>query len=127
METPLLQRMLRTIQEDYAYWKRAIVTNQTKIDLCGHTDAAYMWWKTGEEYNPKDTIPTVKHGGVNIMLWGCFSASGTGNLVKVEGIMKKEQYKKKLRENVKQSAAKLGLGRRFIFQYDKTQSTLRSQ
>ncbi len=29
-----------------------------------------------DEYNPKNNIPTVKHGGGNIMLWGCFSAKG---------------------------------------------------
>ncbi len=26
----------------------------------------------------QDTIPTAKHGGGNIMLWGCFSAKRTG-------------------------------------------------
>jgi len=28
--------------------------------------------------NWKDTIPTVKHGDGNIMLWGCFTATGPG-------------------------------------------------
>ena len=48
----------------------------------------------------------------------CISASGTGNFAKVEGIMKKDGYVKILKENLKQSAAKLGLGRRFVFQHD---------
>ena len=30
------------------------------------------------EHHTKNTIPTVKHGGGNIMLWGCFSAKGPG-------------------------------------------------
>lgn len=49
------------------------------------------------------------------MLWRCFSASGTGKLVKVVGITKKEAY---LKENLKQTAVKLGLSRCLIFQHD---------
>ena len=26
----------------------------------------------------KNILPIIKHGGGNIMLWGCFSSGGTG-------------------------------------------------
>ncbi|KAI4900788.1 hypothetical protein NFI96_026655, partial [Prochilodus magdalenae] len=39
------------------------------------------------ELHPKNTIPTVKHGGGDILLWGCFSAKGTGRLIRVKGRM----------------------------------------
>lgn len=47
-----------------------------------------MWfWCGGEKkreaFNPKNIIPTMKHGGGNIMRWGCFSSNGSGNLAKV--------------------------------------------
>ena len=35
-------------------------------------------------YGRLDTISMVKHGGSSIMLWGCFSAAGTGRLVGIE-------------------------------------------
>ncbi|EFN62283.1 hypothetical protein EAG_12642, partial [Camponotus floridanus] len=35
---------------------------------------------------------TVKYGGDNIMVWGCFTWFGIGNLAQIEGIMTVEEY-----------------------------------
>ena len=81
-------------------------------------DAEHVWTKKWEAYKPNNTVPTVKHGGGNIMLWGCLSSSGTGNLVVVQGIMRKEDYIRILDENVKESAEKLQLGHNWKYQQD---------
>ncbi len=54
------------------------------------------------------------------MLWGCFSAAGTGRLVAIEGKMNAAKYRDILDENLLQSAQDLRLGRRFTFQPDRT-------
>jgi hypothetical protein len=48
-------------------------SDETKIELFVLNAKLHVWTKPG-------TIPPVKHGGGNIMMWGCFSATGTGRL-----------------------------------------------
>ncbi len=59
-------------------------SDEIKIELFGINSIRRVWRKK-DEYNPKNTIPTVKHGGGNIMLWGCFSAKETGQLHRMDG------------------------------------------
>ncbi len=37
-------------------------------------------------------LPTVKHGGGSVMVWGCMSAAGTGELQFIEGTMNANMY-----------------------------------
>src|SRR4029434_5592261 len=41
---------------------------ETKIKLFGIISTCRVWRGKNAEYDPKNTIPTVKHGGGNIML-----------------------------------------------------------
>ena len=51
-----------------------------------------------EEYNPKCTVPTVKHNGGSGMVWACFSRTGVGNLCFIEGNMDQFLYREILRK-----------------------------
>ncbi|CDQ95848.1 unnamed protein product [Oncorhynchus mykiss] len=87
-------------------------SDETKIEFFVLKDKRRVWRKPG-------TIPTVKHGGGSIMLWGCFSAAGTGRLVRIEGKMNGPKYREILDENLLQSTQDLRLGQRFTFQQNK--------
>uniref|UniRef100_A0AAZ3RR21 Transposase Tc1-like domain-containing protein n=1 Tax=Oncorhynchus tshawytscha TaxID=74940 RepID=A0AAZ3RR21_ONCTS len=94
-------------------WK-VLWPDETKMELFGHQGKRYVWCRPNTSHQPENTIPTVKHGGGSIMLWGCFSSAGTGKLVRIEGMMDGAKY----REILFQSSRDLRLGRRFTFQQD---------
>ncbi len=106
------------LEKPDTFWKNVLWSDETKMELFGHNDVKYVWRQDGEAFNPKNTVPTVKHGGGNIMLWGCFSSSGPGKLVRIHGIMKKEDYCDILQQNLKPSAKELKLKRGWLLQQD---------
>ncbi|KAJ4443512.1 hypothetical protein ANN_05184 [Periplaneta americana] len=56
--------------------------------------------KPKEEMKTKNLRATVKYGRRNVMIWGCMSASGVGELLFIEDLMKKEDYLHLLQHNL---------------------------
>lgn len=100
------------------FWKNILWTDESKFELFGQKKRIRVWRKHGEELQDRHIQKTVKHGGGNILVWGCFSWAGVGNLVKINGIMTADVYIDIINENLEESLLKLGLEDNFIFQQD---------
>lgn len=98
-------------------WKNVLWTDESKFELFGSHRRQYCRRKVNERYKPNCILPTTKHGGGSVMVWGCFSFDGVGQLVKIDGILKKEQYHNILQRHAIPSGVQL-IGRNFIFQQD---------
>ncbi|KAK3535022.1 hypothetical protein QTP70_001979 [Hemibagrus guttatus] len=93
---PLLKMMHKKARKQFAedkqakdmdYWNHVLWSDETKINLFVSDGVKRVWWQPGEEYKDKCVLPTVKHGGGSVMVWGCMSAAGTGELQFTEGTM----------------------------------------
>lgn len=68
-------------------WKNVLWTDESKFEFLGTRRRIYVRRSSTEKMAPQCIMPTVKHGGDFIMVWGCFSGHGTRDLVKIEGII----------------------------------------
>lgn len=100
------------------FWENVIFTDETKINIFGSDGRTRVWRKTKTAFKLEHLCPTIKHGGGNVLIWGCMSASGVGNFTFIEGTMDQHVYLNILREQFMPSIQKLGLEGRYMFQQD---------
>lgn len=81
-------------------WKRVIWSDETKINRFQSDGKEYYWHRPHEKLQKHQVKQTVKHGGGSLMVWGCFNWWNTGPLVKIDGVMKKEDYLNILQTNL---------------------------
>ena len=51
-----------------AYWNHVLWSDEMKINLFGSDGFKHVWWRPAEEYKDKCVMPTVKHGGGNVIV-----------------------------------------------------------
>jgi len=74
-------------------WKHVVFSDKTKINVWGSDGCKYYWSRPGDDLKPHHLDLTVKHGGGNIMMWGCMTYWGPGYACQVhDGAMKSKNY-----------------------------------
>lgn len=104
--------------DDIDFWKRVIFSDESKFNIFGYDGKQRLWRKPNAAMAIQNLLPTVKHGGGSVMVWGCMSIAGVGNLVFIDTAMNLYVYLNILKANLKTSANKMGLSGKWIFQQD---------
>jgi hypothetical protein len=98
-------------------WKKVLWSDESKFELFGCKRRVFVRRRPTEKMLPQCIQPTVKHGGGSVMIWGCFAGDTVGDLVKIDGILKKEGCHKILTRHAVPSGKRL-VGKAFVFQQD---------
>ncbi len=96
-------------------WVKVLWSDETKIELFGINSTRRVWRRRNAAYDPKNTIPTVKHGGGNIMLWGVFLLRGQDNCTASKG---RWTGPCTVRARALKPARALKMGHGWVFQHD---------
>ena len=100
-------------------WNNVLWSDESSFQLFCGAKRAFVRRRKGERFSPQCIVPTVKHGGASLMVWGCMSGRGVGQLYLCVDTMRQDQYIRVLRNQMLPSAGTLyGEGQAFVFQQD---------
>lgn len=106
------------VNKDPEWWSDVIFADESKFTLWQSDGRVRVWRKVNEQLKKQNLQQTVKHGGGSVMVWGCMSSAGVGELRYIEETMTKEVYLDILKDSLHQSAEKLGIRGSFKFYQD---------
>lgn len=98
-------------------WNNVLWSDESKFEVFGCKRRTFVRRMQGERSLEQCTVPTVKHGGQSIMVWGCFGNGKVGDIHRVDGILNKEGYLEILKNHALPSGHRL-IGNGFIYQQD---------
>ncbi|GFV57606.1 transposable element Tc1 transposase [Trichonephila clavipes] len=75
------------INKPIDFWKNVIFSDESKFNIFKSDGRKLVWRKPCTAFHTKNVLPTVKHGGGSVMIWGCMASKGVGNLCFIDGIM----------------------------------------
>ena len=71
------------------WWKSVL---WSKFEIFGYNHHVFVRHKVGERIISACVVPTVKHGGGGVMVWGCFASDTVMNLFRIQGTLSQHGY-----------------------------------
>jgi len=73
-------------------WKKVVWSDESRFTLFQNDGRIRVWRLQKEKYDIDCIVPTVKHGGGGVMVWGCFTWDCLGPLIRLEGTVNSQRY-----------------------------------
>ena len=71
------------------FWNKVIFSDECKLNLFNSDTDQFVWREPNKRLDPKHIEGTFKFGKGSVLVWGCFSSKGLGDLVFIDVIMDK--------------------------------------
>ncbi len=69
------------LKKSIDFWDTVVWSDESKFNLFGSDGKVMVWRSPKEKFDPKCIIPTVKHGGGSVTVWGCFTKKERENCI----------------------------------------------
>jgi transposase len=100
-------------------WGKVIWSDESKFMIHGSDGRKYCWRRPGESLKDEHVVTTVKFGGGSIMVWGCITSQGVGDIHRIATNLTGELYRGILGTNLMNSLSTYNLGvQDIVFQHD---------
>lgn len=73
-------------------WKSVLWSEDSKFKTFGSIHRVFVRRRKGKQMDTSCLVPTVKHGGGGVMVWGCFSGDTVGDLFQIDGTLNQHGY-----------------------------------
>lgn len=74
-------------------WILIWYSDESKYLIFGSDGKLYCRRGLGKEFLPRNVTMVMKHGGGKVMVWGCISWNGVGELYRVQGNLERFQFR----------------------------------
>lgn len=110
-----------TIYKNFSYfdWKNVIWSDESKYALINTNKKEYYWAEKKSELSETQIKKTKKFGGGSVMVWGCITGNGVGELIRIDGNIDTTKYIKILGDGLIKTIEKHDINeKKVIFQQD---------
>ncbi|KAK8792026.1 hypothetical protein WA158_008159 [Blastocystis sp. Blastoise] len=128
LHKPLISEKNRKVRLDWclkyrnmpiSFWENVLWSDECSIRTHQSTFQEYYWKKPGSPNKPSEIIPTMKNDGKSIMIWGCMTQHGAGQMEVLDGHVTSLKYGETLGRTLPSTVEKLQIDpKTMVFQQD---------
>ena len=74
------------------WWKFVLGSDESKCVFFCSNRCVFVRCKVGEQMISTCVVPTLKHGGGGVMVWGCFAGDTVCDLFRIQGTLNQHGY-----------------------------------